>query len=822
MDTLTGAAGLVNGVKPETQTRKRDAAAVKKELQGREIELLNHLGIDWAPKKRTHINCPFPDHDDKNPSWRWDDAGSRFFCTCAPQGGDVFDVCARLNGWGLAEALAYVEDVFLRRAPIFSCKEKVPEAPGKQTQTAAAGLWEKAGPVADQGERYLAEARGIELPGWPPPLRFSPSLCHRDKDGAFSHRPAIVAAMSKGPGGPVLAIGRIWLAEDGYGKALVTPAKAALGSIKGLACWFGTPGPVLVIVEAIEDALTLLAAGVPFVCAAFTGPNVANVRPPACVKEIVVFGDRAKTGAGIDATGEKAVEAGRPGWEAAGAFVRSACVSGPHKDPNELLMSGAEDWAAQLLALLDAPRDGGRAADQRDDRAQTADIHAELRELAALDDASFTLSRAEHARRLGLSQTDLKRLVKAERRKTLKASSPSRPAAVLDWPDLKRGEPNKRSQENIEFYLAHIGAALSYDEMAQRLIVSRDGEETTMTDAASKALWLGADRLGLQAAEPYFMAVIENLARQNGFHPLRAYLDGLAWDGVRRLDSWLASYLGAEDAELHAAYGRKHLIAAVRRVRKPGSKYDTILVLQGRQGQGKSSVIRALCPSDEYFSDSLSVGADRKEIMEACAGKWLVELAELDGMGKRDAGTVKAMLSRQVDEARLAYGRHRSEFPRQFILFGTVNDAHFLRDATGNRRFWPVSIKPMADADEIVRRIVRDRDQLWAEAAHYESQGESVTLPRHLWETAAESQRARMIIDPWQEKLEAHLAGRPGFTPTDEIYMALGVSSEKQNVQLHKRVYAILTELGYERKQRRVSGKPTWGFENVLDTRLSE
>jgi len=350
-------------------------------------------------------------------------------------------------------------------------------------------------------------------------------------------------------------------------------------------------------------------------------------------------------------------------------------------------------------------------------------------------------------------------------------------------------------------------------------ILTRDGKSITMTDDVQKYLWLEADLLGLPAAELYFGAVLENEARKNGFHPVREYLNSLSWDGTPRLDSWLSAYLGAENTTLNAAYGRKHLIAAVRRVRRPGVKYDTILVLQGRQGVGKSSALRALCPADEYFSDSLSVGADRQEVMELTGGKWIVEMAELDGLTKRDAGTIKAMLSRQTDEARMAYGRHKTEAPRQFVLFGTVNDAHFLRDATGNRRFWPVRIGGAIDPDAIAAAITQDRDQLWAEAAAYEAQGEAITLPKALWQAASEVQSTCMVIDPWAERLSEHLDGRkPGFIPSTEIFDVLFIPTEKRTGVIAQRIAGILGQMGYRHTQRRNdAGKRPHGYANDAD-----
>jgi predicted P-loop ATPase len=233
-----------------------------------------------------------------------------------------------------------------------------------------------------------------------------------------------------------------------------------------------------------------------------------------------------------------------------------------------------------------------------------------------------------------------------------------------------------------------------------------------------------------------------------------------------------------------------------------------MLVLEGPQGSGKSSGIRKLCPADEYFTDSLSIGADKKEIVEITAGKWLVELPELDGMGKRDAATIKAMMSRQSDKTRLSYARMPTERPRQFLMFGTVNDEHYLHDMTGNRRFWPVRTG-LID----LQAIERDRDMIWAEAAYYETQGEPSTLPRELWAAAAEEQQDRMIPDRWHEILAEHLEERTGVISSDEIYATLNISTEKSNPSVSRRVSGILKSLGYQKTRRRDGGQRGYGYE---------
>ena len=148
-------------------------------------------------------------------------------------------------------------------------------------------------------------------------------------------------------------------------------------------------------------------------------------------------------------------------------------------------------------------------------------------------------------------------------------------------------------------------------------------------------------------------------------------------------------------------------------------------------------------PDEDWFTDSLGIGDEQKEVIEHTAGKWLVEMAELAGMGKRDANQAKAMISRKVDRARLSYGRLNTERPRQFVLFGTVNEAQYLRDPTGNRRYWPVSIsgRPI--------RMKRGTTSPGTAISYglkppiIEACGESSTLPKHLWLTADDGQRDR-------------------------------------------------------------------------------
>ena len=195
---------------------------------------------------------------------------------------------------------------------------------------------------------------------------------------------------------------------------------------------------------------------------------------------------------------------------------------------------------------------------------------------------------------------------------------------------------------------------------------------------------------GCRAGTELFSDTLQWVADQRRAHPVLRYLDALTWDLKPRLDTWLADYVGAEDTDHSRLVGRKWLIAAVRRVRQPGTKFDNMLVLEGPENLGKSMVFEKLASSD-WFTDNLRMGDDAKVVIENTAGKWIVEIAEMEGMSRRDVETTKSFVSRQVDCARAAYGRFANEVPRQFVLGATTNDAQYLISRTGNRRFWCVT-----------------------------------------------------------------------------------------------------------------------------------
>lgn len=219
---------------------------------------------------------------------------------------------------------------------------------------------------------------------------------------------------------------------------------------------------------------------------------------------------------------------------------------------------------------------------------------------------------------------------------------------------------------------------------------------------------------------------IEQVSSDNAFHPIKLYLESLTWDGVPRIDSFLVDYMGAEDNAYTREAFRKMLLAAVTRIYEPGRKFDTALVFYSEQGVGKSTLIQRL--SKGWFNDSLT-NLSGKESYEAIQFAWLVELAELSALRKSDVEAVKNFISKREDTYRGAYARRVKTHKRQCVFFGSTNDDEFLKDATGNRRFFPVAVKRTRKS-RIIFEPEFDAvvDQLWAEAMEGYMLGECLTL----------------------------------------------------------------------------------------------
>ena len=251
---------------------------------------------------------------------------------------------------------------------------------------------------------------------------------------------------------------------------------------------------------------------------------------------------------------------------------------------------------------------------------------------------------------------------------------------------------------------------------------------------------------GTFSARNYDIAVTK-VADDRAYHPIREFIESLPeWDKVPRVDTLLVDYLGASDTAYVRAVTRKTLCAAISRVLRPGCKFDSMLVLNGPQGVGKSTLIAKL--AGEWFSDSLNLGDTKdKTAAEKLQGYWILEIGELAGLKKAEVETLRSFLSRQNDIYRAAFGKRATPHLRQCVFFGTTNaESGYLRDTTGNRRFWPVKT-PGSGKKQSWNLTHEEILQIWAEALMYVRQGEKLYLSPEMDALAKDEQREAMESD---------------------------------------------------------------------------
>ena len=277
--------------------------------------------------------------------------------------------------------------------------------------------------------------------------------------------------------------------------------------------------------------------------------------------------------------------------------------------------------------------------------------------------------------------------------------------------------------------------------------------------ASEISRWLQAE-YDLCAPTTLVREALITVARHNTYHPIQDYLNGLIWDGVSRLDTWLTTHCRVEDSAYVRAIAAKTLIAAVARIMRPGCKMDTVTILEGLQGLLKSTVWRILA-SDDWFTDTLP-DLHSKDAALTLRGKWIIELAELDTLSRNELETIKRFLSSTQDHYRPPYERHAQTVPRANIFVGTTNKEAYLKDETGNRRFWPVRAQGRCD----LVALERDRDQLWAEAMARFQDGEIWYLTGDLLQQSEAEQATRVEADPWTETILNYL----DMTPLTLVY----------------------------------------------------
>lgn len=380
-----------------------------------------------------------------------------------------------------------------------------------------------------------------------------------------------------------------------------------------------------------------------------------------------------------------------------------------------------------------------------------------------------------------------------------------------DFVHDRKGLIAARHQGNIKRACDLLKHELSYNQFSAHLLLNGIPLEKKSVHNVYLEL---EEKFHFSPPLDYFRIVIENLCWSNPFHPVKQYLDTLSWDRVPRIDTWLLEAAQADDTPYVRAVSAIMLIAAVRRVRSPGCKYDEMVVWESPQGNLKSSAAQALCPNPAWFSDDLQLNLKSQQLIEATLGKWIVEASDLAGKRKTEIEQLKAMLSRQVDgPARMAYEYFPVERPRHFILIGTTNSSVYLTDPTGARRFWPVTVGRFD-----ISWITAHRHQLWAEAVVREAAGETIRLREELWPEAATHQEARREIDPWEGVLRSVLLVAPPSSDgrrrvaTSVLWDALSISVDKRDRSGSLRISDIMQRLGFKRTKVRVGDEVVVGY----------
>ena len=373
-----------------------------------------------------------------------------------------------------------------------------------------------------------------------------------------------------------------------------------------------------------------------------------------------------------------------------------------------------------------------------------------------------------------------------------------------DFERDKKGDVLK-SRANLCHALKLDGITLQYDAFAcEKRIFGLPGYGPYLDDAADDALWTSiCERHSLKFPRDEFRTFVNVTARENTVHPVIEYLDGLTWDGKPRVAKWTTTYLGAEDNEVNNWIGKTMLVAAVRRVREPGCKFDTMPVFEGDENAGKSSAIRLLCPNGEWYTDNVTFGMDAKKIMEQTAGKWLCEMAEMPRV-KKEVEHTKALLSRQVDEERLAYGRE-SQTETPVHLVGTTNEeSNYLVSKTGNRRFLPMKVGTIK-----LKELVAERDQLWAEAAHLEAQGTPIHASGEMFEALKQVQAEREEYDELYGLAAGELVGTKAIS-VHGLARKLEFRTTDFTPQLQERLRRALGKCGFKITKKTVKGRRMW------------
>lgn len=342
--------------------------------------------------------------------------------------------------------------------------------------------------------------------------------------------------------------------------------------------------------------------------------------------------------------------------------------------------------------------------------------------------------------------------------------------AKLHWDFTDNGQKKKTLNNACNFFWlsdSAIAGILAYNEFTEQCTlvkrapwhkedfsIPQDGKAWTDEDTTMCQYYLSKEK-NFDISDDLVDRAVMVVAKRSPNHPVRNYLNSISWDGILRLDTWLHDYCGVKDDIYSRAVGAKVLMGAVARVFHPGCKFDYMLVLEGKQGSGKSTVVGTI--GGHWYGD-ITINPHEKDTVAAMLGKWICEASEMEFTTRAEAQAMKAFLTRQSDRIRAAYAHHVRDYPRQCIFIGTMNleaEPGYLKDQTGNRRFWPVLTQNIN-----IPGLRAVRDQIFAEAKHRYFAGESLFIEdKNTVDQAMAEQHARRQVDPWLEKIEEWLDG---------------------------------------------------------------
>lgn len=386
---------------------------------------------------------------------------------------------------------------------------------------------------------------------------------------------------------------------------------------------------------------------------------------------------------------------------------------------------------------------------------------------------------------------------------------------------IKEGKIEPKAMTNFIMYLQYHPTfqdcfVFDYFKYIQLLMKPLKGYEEknfkprTITDSDLTKIVTILEGYGLTPSNADIQKALAVVCEENQANPLKDHLENLEWDGVPRLDTWLIDYCGATDLDYIRRVGACWLIAGVKRIRKPGTPFHHMLVLEGGQGVYKSTMLRELSKFvddnelGDYFTDSLNIeDIGKNSLVETLQGKVIVEFGEIR-LNAKDHNKVKQWMTQDNDEIVRKYENRPRKFPRTYILAATTNDSNYLNDPTGSRRFWPVRVGKVN-----IEEFRKIKKQLWAEAVHREMNGElHYILPEEpVYNQIIQAQKDRHIIDDWYNTIEAYSEKKYKVSVKDVAKEALGISIDKIDYRVSKRINEVFQGMGWEKKPMRVDGK---------------